>query len=246
MEMTANTSVVVHPVEVATGSDGPFTVGSTWTLSLWTKTNLTATTSPWRWRNDANGSSVNTDAIAGPCTWTATGETDGAWSRWSTTQTITTGNPAGGNCLVVYLPYAAQYSAVFNLALAQLEPGPVATPYEQRPISVELALCQRYFYKHEFASSAATAKGLVYKTAGGTSQAPLQVSYPVTMRANPTSDQSGLVVRSSTGAGASPSTKTAYCPGRNANMIYLGASGLATNTTGVIDFSGFFTVDAEL
>ena len=27
----------------------------------------------------------------------------------------------------------------------QLEPGPVATPFEQRPIGTELALCQRYF-----------------------------------------------------------------------------------------------------
>jgi hypothetical protein len=28
----------------------------------------------------------------------------------------------------------------------QLEPGPVATPFEQRPIGTELALCQRYFH----------------------------------------------------------------------------------------------------
>ena len=29
----------------------------------------------------------------------------------------------------------------------QLEPGPVATPYEQRPIATELALSQRYFFR---------------------------------------------------------------------------------------------------
>jgi hypothetical protein len=28
----------------------------------------------------------------------------------------------------------------------QLEPGPVATPFEHRPIGTELALCQRYYY----------------------------------------------------------------------------------------------------
>jgi hypothetical protein len=29
----------------------------------------------------------------------------------------------------------------------QIEPGPVATPFEQRPIGTELALCQRYYEK---------------------------------------------------------------------------------------------------
>jgi hypothetical protein len=33
----------------------------------------------------------------------------------------------------------------FFLTGVQLEPGPVATPFEQRPIGAELALCQRYF-----------------------------------------------------------------------------------------------------
>jgi hypothetical protein len=34
-----------------------------------------------------------------------------------------------------------------TFALPQLEPGAVATPFEQRPIGTELALCQRYFEK---------------------------------------------------------------------------------------------------
>jgi len=34
----------------------------------------------------------------------------------------------------------------------QLEPGPVATPFEHRPISAEKALCQRYYQKFEVAS----------------------------------------------------------------------------------------------
>jgi len=35
----------------------------------------------------------------------------------------------------------------YNIWHPQLEPGPVATPFEHRPIGTELALCQRYFEK---------------------------------------------------------------------------------------------------
>jgi hypothetical protein len=38
-----------------------------------------------------------------------------------------------------------QQSGTFEIAQVQLEPGPVATPFEQRPIGTELALCYRYF-----------------------------------------------------------------------------------------------------
>ena len=38
-----------------------------------------------------------------------------------------------------------QQSGTFDIAQVQLEPGPVATPFEQRPIGTELALCRRYY-----------------------------------------------------------------------------------------------------
>ena len=38
-----------------------------------------------------------------------------------------------------------QQSGTFDIAQVQIEPGSVATPFEQRPIATELALCQRYF-----------------------------------------------------------------------------------------------------
>jgi hypothetical protein len=37
-----------------------------------------------------------------------------------------------------------QQSGTFDISEVQIEPGSVATPFEQRPIGVELALCQRY------------------------------------------------------------------------------------------------------
>jgi hypothetical protein len=38
-----------------------------------------------------------------------------------------------------------QQSGTFDIAQVQIEPGSVATPFEQRPIGTELALCQRYY-----------------------------------------------------------------------------------------------------
>jgi hypothetical protein len=38
-----------------------------------------------------------------------------------------------------------QQSGTFDIAQVQVEVGPVATPFERRPIGVELVLCQRYY-----------------------------------------------------------------------------------------------------
>ncbi len=38
-----------------------------------------------------------------------------------------------------------QQSGTFEVAQVQVEPGPVATPFEQRRMGVELTLCQRYY-----------------------------------------------------------------------------------------------------
>ena len=45
--------------------------------------------------------------------------------------------------LILTMPLNATFTV--DIAQVQLEPGSVATPFEQRPIGTELALCQRYF-----------------------------------------------------------------------------------------------------
>ena len=37
------------------------------------------------------------------------------------------------------------YTGWFDIAQFQLEEGPIATPFEQRPVGTEIALCQRYY-----------------------------------------------------------------------------------------------------
>jgi hypothetical protein len=81
----------------------------------------------------------------------------------------------------------------FRIALVQLEPGAVATSFESRPENLELALCQRYFWK-TFNQGVAPAQG-IGSTAGALGYAAVlagvntfrfRVPFPVIMRTTPT------------------------------------------------------------
>jgi len=76
-----------------------------------------------------------------------------------------------------------QQSGTFDIAQVQLEEGEIATPFEQRHIADELALCQRY---HQRIGGASNNFGIQagYSLAGiGTS---VPIIFPVTMRSTPT------------------------------------------------------------
>jgi hypothetical protein len=84
-----------------------------------------------------------------------------------------------------------QQSGTFDIAQVQVEPGPIATTFERRPIGTELSLCQRYFcksYDLETAPGTVTTNGeLRLKTfGGGNSSSSVEIFYPVTMRGLPT------------------------------------------------------------
>ena len=78
-----------------------------------------------------------------------------------------------------------------NLDKVQVEEGTVATPFEHRPISVELSLCQRYFFKSYndgVTPGTATEVGAYYRAVDAVtpygSVGPMR--YAVTMRTTPT------------------------------------------------------------
>lgn len=152
---------------------------------------------------------------------TIPGDTAGAFTDWLTTNGIglavsfglgvgssnsTTGGAwvAGSYTSVTgAVSVVGTNAATWTIANVQLEVGPVATPFEQRPYGLELALCQRYFggvLPHYRRNDDAFSNG----TDGG------MVHYPVTPRATPvvTLTLSGSNVTALTSAGTS--TAMAY------------------------------------
>jgi hypothetical protein len=123
----------------------PFAVETQWTLSFWVRCDDVSTlTSALAFADDR--AETNGLLVAGhDLNQHTVIETSGPWNRVSRTVTIPTLTPnAGTRCLVVTLRISGATGASFWTGV-QLEPGPVATPFEHRPIGTELALCQRYY-----------------------------------------------------------------------------------------------------
>ena len=78
----------------------------------------------------------------------------------------------------------------YEISKVQLEEGEYATPFEQRPIGLELALCQRYYCKTFSCDTPpnATRLGEIMSRAigAGTNRAVANVRFPVEMRIAPT------------------------------------------------------------
>ena len=68
-------------------------------------------------------------------------------------------------------------NALLELQDIQLEPGPVATPFEQRPIGLELSLCKRYYESFLVTNSGYNAAGVFNR---------VRVNFQVEKRVTPT------------------------------------------------------------
>ena len=79
---------------------------------------------------------------------------------------------------LVFTTGALVASQTLVFAGIQLEQNTKATPFEQRPIGAELALCQRYYWRNEIYGSGAT---------GGGGTVPIvTIAFKTKMRASPT------------------------------------------------------------
>jgi hypothetical protein len=124
----------------------PLFNSETWTVSHWI---FTADRNNFvcdvQYVNESYSPSIkSTIANITDSDWTVV-ETRGDWTRVAASFSMTgvTAAPVGALGIRVQFRNDANIRAVG----AQLEPGSVATPFEQRPIGTELALCQRYYEK---------------------------------------------------------------------------------------------------
>ena len=128
----------------------------------------------------------------------------------------------------------------------QLELGKVATPFEHRSYGEELALCKRYFYRHNIVSNRPVMGALSYVENGTQTRGPIQ--FPVEMRSSPTlTVDSGTYnfVNGTTSIGVSLSLQSAS---PQVALIYGSGSGLTTGAVGYIrpTTDASISFDAEL
>ena len=124
------------------------------------------------------------------------------------------------------IDFVANSGATFRVTGVQLEQNLQPTPFEQRPIGVELALCQRYYYLHTPSvgnTQKAISAGIWYTS----SQLHVPIKLAVTMRAQPT-----LVMPN--GAGY----YVAYQSGTAVSIGSLGLETGASSTTEVEIYAG--------
>ena len=129
------------------GQPGPFAPNTQWTLSFWINIDLSglSTVENLTFADDSNGTNSVTCGPNTGLTYTQIDTAPNNWKRYSVTYTLNSSAPASTNTgLRVNLGLATK-SGQLAITGVQFEPGPVATPFEQRPYATELALCQRYY-----------------------------------------------------------------------------------------------------
>jgi hypothetical protein len=105
------------------------------------------------------------------------------WQRFAIVSTI----PTDTTCMGLYFFYTpggtAGVNDYFEITGAQLEAGTEPTPFEQRPIGAELALCQRYYWRVVNDNSNTFMMG--NGNAASSTNVSISVPHPVRMRAKP-------------------------------------------------------------
>ena len=124
-----------------------------------------------------------------------------------------------------------QQSGTFDIAQVQLEPGPVATPFERRPIGTELALCQRYYQQDPSAVTGLRFSGNVTNGVVYTANS----LFKVNMRTVPV-----VVLGDTFVVSFNSATATLTIEPRGFRVSY------TANTTNAGVFQNSYTADAEL
>jgi hypothetical protein len=175
--------------------------------------------------------------------------TAGQYVRVSTTFVLANAPTDFANTNCIQVSFTSAAANTINFQNVQMEAGPVATPFEQRPIGMELALCQRYYYKQAYGTTCAVS--IAYWASQ--TQAVTSVVFPVSMRATPSAspDFSTLTVRHPTSTNGTVSAITLTgsntsallsCILSGAGAITAGLSGELAGNTG----TSYIAYSAEL
>jgi hypothetical protein len=173
-------NVFKQPIELPAGyvggKAGPFTQGSTWTFSFYHNPSSAAPADPaFAFSNNTGGANAVSTNLA--AFTDVTGDTASGWQRKSVTFTISITPNAGNLCAIIQFTGDNTECTGF-----QLEPGPVATPFEQRPIALELSLCQRYYQKFQYSNDGS----VLYFSQVSPTVRMISGMFPVQLRVAPT------------------------------------------------------------
>lgn len=176
---TVTDATFVQRIESANCKD--LVSGGQITISFWAFTNKAGGWTPiyeLRFPNAADYYTATTAIISATSLSAIAANT---WTKLTVTVTLS-GTPSNGLELTIHSGVMASGENRLITGV-QLEPGPVATPFEQRPIGTELALCQRYFQWAPFNQGFS----FPFQPGGGAGLFLVStVTWPVTMRATPT------------------------------------------------------------
>lgn len=106
----------------------------------------------------------------------------------------------------------AQTSGTWTIGNAQLEVGSVATPFEQRMVTSELAMCQRYYWDPAFGQASPAAFSATTWGGAAASYTSNGMNFPVTMFASPTLTLRNQSYASASAVSASVTSTTTWVP----------------------------------
>jgi hypothetical protein len=116
--------------------------GQTVTVSFWAKADASRSLSPVIEQVYGSGGSSSNGLSLG------TASLSTSWQRFTFTTTVPSiSGKTVGTSSFLQLYFVLPINTTFTIDIwgVQVEPGTIATPFEQRPIGTELALCQRYY-----------------------------------------------------------------------------------------------------
>ena len=231
--------------------------GKTATLSLYLKSSSTISADKnlqIRYRQVTGGTGGTNNAIN-------IGEITTSWQKFTFQLNIPSLTGAGlGTPNVSYLALEilspSAHTSAFDLSIAQvqLEEGTAATPFEHRPMEVELGMCQRYYATSipdgYTTSDFPTGADGAHMIASGTNDLFGYIPFPVKMRARPTTyiyssinRTSGSIRRVNDGVDISVSS---YQPGTGNNKSLVYFNGVSPSTSSGQHFTFHYVASAEL